>query len=189
MTWTQPTLPGMGRMKRTPLPKENPRAIEGPYKAGSWANVLHHHPDYEHHADAVRTLAYATQDDPQYEAGMQDEHDLVWERRNVPLRAVKNFSTTPGRRQATSGFDPRDTGLGDSRVRHAWTGFLESRGEMTRESQEHPVPPILLIKRGSNYEVADGHHRSEAAKIYGATHINAIVGRSPHKDAVPQVDY
>lgn len=188
--WKQPVLPGMGRMKRVKLPKENPRAIEGPYQAGSWANVVHHHPDYEDHADAVRTLAFSTPDDPDYESYAHgDEHDLVYERRNVPLKAVRNNTTAPGRRQAGQGFDDRYTGLGDSRVRHAWQGFQESRGEMTRESQEHPVPPILLVKRGSGYEVADGHHRSEAAKIYGATHINAIVARSPYKDRVPERDY
>jgi hypothetical protein len=139
------------------------------FKGLSWDHVVTEHPEMAEHEDAVNYLAHATPSDPEAESSM-GVANLSFEHRNVPLRSVRNAS------------DP-----GNPRTSSAMAGYSGQR--LTKDEQTHSVPPVLLVKRGRNYEVADGHHRAEAAKRYGsATHINAVVTRSPTREPFPKHD-
>lgn len=141
------------------------REQKPPLKGASWDQVVQRHPEMAEHDDAVHALAHGTTDDPQGEYSSRSAHDLNFESRNIPLRAVRNART--GDR------------YNDPRVLSAHNGYSAARGGMSRDAQDHKVPPILVVKRGSRYEVADGHHRAEAAKMSSwNTHINAVVARS-----------
>lgn len=63
-------------------------------------------------------------------------------------------------------------GSHDSRVIQARQGYLD-----------HPskVPPLVLVHRHGVYQVADGHHRAEAAASAGRK-VRAYVAYSPHPD-------
>jgi 8-oxo-dGTP pyrophosphatase MutT (NUDIX family) len=67
-------------------------------------------------------------------------------------------------------FNP--SGPNDQRVRNARQGY-----------QEHPdqVPPLVLVKRHNVYQVADGHHRAEAAASLNKS-VRAYVADSPYPD-------
>jgi 8-oxo-dGTP pyrophosphatase MutT (NUDIX family) len=64
-------------------------------------------------------------------------------------------------------------GAGDFRVRSAQCWYQESPDEV--------VPPVLVHRHGV-YQVADGHHRGEAALLEGLGKIPAYVAQSPHED-------
>lgn len=63
-------------------------------------------------------------------------------------------------------------GSDDGRVRRAREGYA---------SDPAKVPPLVLVHRHGVYQVADGHHRAEAAAAAG-THVPAYVAYSPHHD-------
>jgi hypothetical protein len=139
-----------------------------------WGDVTSAHPEMEEHADAVRSLAYGTAADPYTEMSNHTEHDLVYDHRNVPLGSIRHNPDhdNPRTSQAARGYaqSPRQEGVG-------------RLAAMNKATQQHPVPPVLLVQRGGGYEVADGHHRVTAARqTPGATHINAVVTKSPLKD-------
>jgi GNAT superfamily N-acetyltransferase len=68
--------------------------------------------------------------------------------------------------------DYSPSGVNDPRVRSAREGY-----------QQHPneMPPLVLVKRHNVYQVADGHHRAEAAHGLDMP-VNAYVADSPHND-------
>lgn len=116
----------------------------------SWDQVVKSHPEMEEHEYAVNWLAHAHPDDPAAEGS--HVHNLSFRREKVDPAAIK--------------YNP--AGVDDSRTTRARQGYLQGA----------QVPPVLLVKRGKSYEVADGHHRAEAA------HGLARGGRLEHIDAV-----
>lgn len=62
---------------------------------------------------------------------------------------------------------------GDGRIQRARQGYEEKPDKM---------PPVVLVHRHGMYQVADGHHRAQAAKEAGADKIRAYVAYSPHED-------
>lgn len=136
-----------------------------------WDDVTRDHPDLVQHADAVKWLAHATHADPEAD-GTADEHDLTYHERTVPLRSIRGANAERN----------------NPRTQEAMQGY--SGHTLEAEQQTHSVPPVLLVKRGAGYEIADGHHRVTAARRYmHATHINAVVAKSPHKTPLPKLDY
>lgn len=63
-------------------------------------------------------------------------------------------------------------GGGDFRVFRALEGY---------DQDPRKVPPLVLVHRHGVYQVADGHHRAEAAGIAGKK-VRAYVAYSPHAD-------
>lgn len=109
---------------------------------------------------AIRGLAFGRKADP--EAEFADEHDLNFHETHVDPKHVDYA---------------RHGGLSDHRVRHAYEGFKAG----------HDVPPAVLVHRHGVYQVADGHHRAEAAHLAGVK-LPAYVAHSPHPDE-PFSDY
>ena len=139
-----------------------------------WDDVVAQHPEMEDHGDAVHMLAHGTSDDRYAEMSNHSEHDLVYDHRNVPLNSIRHNP------------DPYNPRTDEARRGYAQSPRQSSVGglsEMNKTTQQHGVPPVLLVQRGGKYEVADGHHRVTAARqTAGATHINAVVTKSPLKD-------
>lgn len=139
-----------------------------------WGDVVSQHPEMDEHADAVRGLAHGTAKDRYAEMSNHTEHDLVYDHRNVPLNSIRHNSDpyNPRTDKARRGYAASPTQPGSFGL-----------AQMNKTTQEHHVPPVLLVQRGGGYEVADGHHRVTAARqTAGATHINAVVTKSPLKD-------
>lgn len=135
----------------------------------SWEDITKAHPEMAEHEDTVNMLAHSHEGDRDAEGS--NVGSLKFEHRNVPLSAVRNNQTGDRMR--------------DPRTSEAFSGYQKSR-YMDKEEQNHSVPPVLLVRRGARYEVADGHHRAEAAKMSASnTHINAVVARSPLKTRFP----
>lgn len=63
-------------------------------------------------------------------------------------------------------------GASDPRVSHALEGY---------RSNPEQVPPLVLVHRHGVFQVADGHHRAEAAHIAGVP-VRAFIAHSPHPD-------
>ena len=90
-----------------------------------------------------------------------------------------------------TGVMPHDLPITRERVRPAnfpdWHGGSQYENANSRRNlamkgyQENPaaVPPILLVKRAGEYEVADGTHRISAAIAVGKESIPAWVVHSP----------
>lgn len=68
--------------------------------------------------------------------------------------------------------DFHPSGMYDQRVRNALEGY---------KTNPDSVPPLVLVKRHNVYQVADGHHRAEAAASLGKS-VRAYVAHSPHPD-------
>lgn len=68
--------------------------------------------------------------------------------------------------------DFHPSGMHDQRVRNALEGY---------KTNPDSVPPLVLVKRHNVYQVADGHHRAEAAASLGKS-VRAYVAHSPHPD-------
>ena len=72
-----------------------------------------------------------------------------------------------------------------------YTHLNSRRNLAIKGYQENPasVPPILLVKRAGNYEIADGTHRVSAAIEVGKESIPAWVVHSPLSEPHPGYDY
>jgi 8-oxo-dGTP pyrophosphatase MutT (NUDIX family) len=68
--------------------------------------------------------------------------------------------------------DYSPSGVNDPRVRSAREGYRQ---------HPHEMPPLVLVKRHNVYQVADGHHRAEAAHGLDMP-VRAYVADSPHND-------
>jgi hypothetical protein len=62
-----------------------------------------------------------------------------------------------------------EDGDGDPRVRRAMQGYSQT---------PHKMPPLVLVQRHGVYQVADGHHRAEAANALDMP-VKAYVAQSP----------
>jgi len=91
---------------------------------------------------------------PEYDEG---PWDLDFHLKNVPVSQI----------------DYARHGAGDSRVASARRWY--------RESPDEVVPPVLVHRHGV-YQVADGHHRGEAAALEGKETIPAYVAQSPYEN-------
>lgn len=100
-----------------------------------WDQITAQHPEMAQHEDAVNYLAHAHPGDPYAEGA--GTHNLTFHHADVDPSAIRFNSA----------------GVSDPRTTSARQGYM--RGEK--------VPPVLLVKRGAKYDVADGHHRVEAA--------------------------
>jgi GNAT superfamily N-acetyltransferase/predicted SprT family Zn-dependent metalloprotease len=136
----------------------------------SWDQITERHPetygverdeydepsgDGEDIARAAGTLAFDRPSDPDDE-GWHHASDLDWSLEHVDPRHV----------------DYARHESGDYRVRHALEGY---------RSDPEAVPPAVLVRRHGVYQVADGHHRAEAAHLAGVP-LRAYVAHSPHED-------
>lgn len=105
--------------------------------------------------DAANYLAHETLDDP--DAEHHSVYDMEFHRKTVH---PKNIDFSP-------------SGAQDYRVRHAREGYQNNENEM---------PPLVLVHRHGVYQVADGHHRAEAAHSLNKP-VRAYVAYSPYPDA------
>jgi hypothetical protein len=67
-----------------------------------------------------------------------------------------------------------EDGKWDSRVQHAYRGYKSANPDV--------VPPLVLVHRHGIYQVADGHHRAEAADLAHRPVVPAYVAYSQHPD-------
>lgn len=104
--------------------------------------------------DAANYLAHERAEDP--DAENSSVHDLDFHEETVHPRHI----------------DYSPSGSDDYRVRHAREGY-----------QQHPdqMPPLVLVHRHGVYQVADGHHRAEAADSLDQP-VKAYVAHSPYPD-------
>jgi hypothetical protein len=104
---------------------------------------------------AANDLAHSTPDDPDGDEHSVDE--LTFHHAMVSPHTIDHKRHEPG----------------DYRVQHAAEGY-----------RDHPeqMPPVVLVHRHGVYQVADGHHRAEAAKVAGMKKIHAYVAKSPFPD-------
>lgn len=132
----------------------------------SWDSIGERHPhiygDSEIHEGAegdgdgigwtANYLAHSTPEDP--EAEDHGSWDLTFHSEHVDPRHI----------------DYARHGAGDGRVQHAMEGYRNSPDK---------VPPLVLVHRHGVYQVADGHHRAEAANLTGSK-VRAYVAYSPY---------
>jgi hypothetical protein len=124
------------------------------------------HPDREDNGihDAALYLAHATPDDPEGESAW--EHDGgehgSYTRRRVPVSLIAKTDVS-----------------GSHRVDQAREGYRSGAA----------VPPVILTARNGQYEIADGHHRTAAARQVGLKTLDAYVMRSPHRTPLPPREY
>lgn len=109
-------------------------------------------------SDVVQMLALSTPDNPVGED--TDPTGLSISRGRIPVSELPNYGMTDD----------------DVRVREAHQGY---------RTNPSAVPPILVVRRAGSYEIADGSHRTHAARLLGKEHIPAWVVHSPHKDLAP----
>lgn len=129
----------------------------------TWDEIAEKHPhvygeesgDGDGIGDAASHLAHSRPSDPDAEG--HSVHDLEFESRHVDPKHVDYARTGDG--------------LKDSRVKRAYDGF--KRGAR--------IPPAVLVHRHGVYQVADGHHRAEAAHLAGVK-LPAYVAHSPYPD-------
>jgi hypothetical protein len=110
--------------------------------------------------DSVTAFALGTPSDPMAESS--SSYDLPISRARVPLSALPDHGTS-----------------GAARIGRAQEGYRTSPSS---------VPPILLVQRAGRYDIADGHHRVQAARNLGREHIPAWVVHSPLKEPHPGFD-
>ncbi|MFD7835613.1 hypothetical protein [Streptomyces sp. NPDC059761] len=136
----------------------------------SWDEIGARHPeiygDPEHHGetahgadgpgigDAANHLAHDRPGDPGAEGS--SVHDLSFRMEHIDPAHI----------------DYARHGLGDGRVNRAYEGY---------KNDPSRVPPLVLVHRHGTYQVADGHHRAEAAHAAGRK-AWAYVAHSPHPD-------
>lgn len=100
-----------------------------------WDSVTQLHPEMAEHEDVVNLLANAHPEDPYAEGG--HVYGLAFRHEQVDPSLIRY----------------NRAGASDPRTTSARQGYLRGAD----------VPPLLLVKRGKKYDVADGHHRAEAA--------------------------
>ncbi|QDN95012.1 hypothetical protein FNV58_01370 (plasmid) [Streptomyces sp. RLB1-9] len=117
------------------------------------------HGEAAEHADgqmigwAANDLAHSTRDDP--DAERHDISELTFHRAMVDPHTI----------------DHKRHGSSDGRVASAVEGYKKNPDEM---------PPVVLVHRHGVFQVADGHHRTEAAKAVGMDKVPAYVAKSPY---------
>jgi hypothetical protein len=155
----------------TPLkPSLNALQVEanstGPF---SWDEIGERHPhvygDPEYHGEAAEGadgegigwaanhLAHNRPDDPHDESS--DVHSLEFHLQHINPQHI----------------DFKHHGGGDGRVENASRGYAEN---------PEKVPPLVLVHRHGVYQVADGHHRAQAAYERRMDSVPAYVAHSPH---------
>lgn len=138
-------------------------------KTVSWEDISRYHPGlygpeegYDDEEDddphgmgwAANHLAFDRPEDPNAEGSS------VWELNFHPERVDPKH------------IDYARHGHGDPRVLRAEQGY---------KTNSESVPPLLLVHRHGVYQVADGHHRAEAAHRTG-NKVRAYVAYSPHEN-------
>lgn len=135
----------------------------------TWDEIGERHPDVygdpEVHGEDVRgdgegigwAAAHLAFNRPGHEEPDEGSYDLDFHLQDVPVHQI----------------DYARAGMDDPRVASARRWYQESPDEV--------VPPVLVHRHGV-YQVADGHHRSEAAGYWGLPTIPAYVAQSPHED-------
>jgi hypothetical protein len=131
--------------------------------AYSWDEIGHLHPhvygegdeDSEGIAGAANELAHGREADPEAEGSSVDDLKFHYQR-------VK-----------PSQIDHMRQERGDPRVASAAEGYRHNPDQ---------VPPLVLVHRHGVYQVADGHHRAQAAKEAKVSSVPAYVAYSPHED-------
>lgn len=158
--------------KRTPKQKAPKTTTWSSDKPLSWEEVGNRHPslygerelhgerangsDGEGIGSAANELAYDRPDDPGAEGSTVD--DLTFHRETVDPRHIDYA------RNGKHGYDQR--------VENAYEGY---------KTDPSSVPPLVLVHRHGMYQVADGHHRAEAAARAGEK-VRAYVAYSPFPD-------
>ncbi|WP_428957930.1 ParB/RepB/Spo0J family partition protein [Streptomyces sp. cg35] len=138
----------------------------GPF---SWDEIGERHPhvygDPEFHGEAAEGadgegigsaanhLAHDRPEDPDAEGS--DVHSLEFHLQHINPRHI----------------DFQRHGGGDGRVESARQGYSKNPGQ---------VPPLVLVHRHGVYQVADGHHRAQAAYESRMDSVPAYVAHSPH---------
>ncbi len=175
----QSLIPGQGELfdlppgaQEMPAPKSQKPSDGFSLKDGplSWDDIGARHPalygDHEYHGAAARHsdgsgigeaanyLAHDRDDDPEAEGS--SVHDLAFHSEMVHPDHIDNAYS----------------GSSDPRVQQAERGY---------ESDPKQVPPLVLVHRHGVYQVADGHHRAEAAERADKK-VRAYVAYSPHSD-------
>lgn len=162
--YTQPT-----RVSDNP-PQHSGQRVALLHTALSWDEIGDRHPhvygDSEIHGDAAdgadgpgigsaaNYLAHETPEDPDGEG--HSEHELEFRARTVHPRHI----------------DYSPSGSDDYRVKRAREGY---------QTQPEMMPPLVLVKRHNVYQVADGHHRAEAAASLNQP-VRAYIADSPYPD-------
>lgn len=141
-----------------------------PARTLSWDEIGDRHPhvygDSEIHGEAADggdgsgigdTANYLAHERPGHQdAEDSSVHDLDFHEQTVHPRHI----------------DYSPSGLDDARVQRAMQGYRQHPGKM---------PPLVLVHRHGVYQVADGHHRAEAADHLDMP-VKAYVAHSPHPD-------
>jgi len=136
----------------------------------TWDEIGERHPglygDPEVHGDAADgadgegigwAAAHLAFNRPGHDEHDEGSWDLDFHLQDVPVHQI----------------DYARAGMDDPRVRSARRWYQEAPDEV--------VPPVLVHRHGV-YQVADGHHRSEAAAYWDLPTIPAYVAQSPHED-------
>lgn len=131
--------------------------------AYSWDEIGQMHPhvygegneDSEGIAGAANELAHGREADPEAERSSAD--DLKFHFKRVKPSQIDHMRQDKG----------------DSRVADAAHGYRNNPDQ---------VPPLVLVHRHGVYQVADGHHRAQAAKDAKVSSVPAYVAYSPHQD-------
>ena len=117
----------------------------------SWSDISAKHPDYARDEGihwASTVLATGDED------AHIDDVAPVYRQKSVPLSSIRDSGTR---------FDTRN-----SRMTSALEGY-RSKANM---------PPVVLVHKDGEHEVADGHHRVTAARHLGLSHIPAYVANA-----------
>jgi 8-oxo-dGTP pyrophosphatase MutT (NUDIX family) len=155
-----------------PISEPGPQALmqRKGSKALSWDEIGDRHPevygDSEIHGDAADgadgpgigdAVNYLAHERPGHlDAEDTSVHDLDFHEQTVHPRHI----------------DYKPSGVNDPRVTRAREGYRQ---------HPHEMPPLVLVKRHNVYQVADGHHRAEAAHGLNIP-VRAYVAESPHPD-------
>jgi hypothetical protein len=111
------------------------------------------HADGEMIGSAANDLAHSHPDDP--DAENHHVSELTFHRAMVDPHTI----------------DHKRHESGDGRVASAVEGYRKNPEQM---------PPLVLVHRHGVFQVADGHHRAEAAKAVGMDKVPAYVTKSPY---------
>jgi hypothetical protein len=120
--------------------------------------------DPYNHGSAANELAHARSEDPEAEGS--SVYDLEFHPQRVDPKHID--------------YNPHPDKLRDGRVNQAYEGYKKNPDS---------VPPLLLVHRHGVYQVADGHHRAQAAALAGVKP-RAYVAYSPHeKEPFPDEEH
>ena len=111
-------------------------------------------------SDVVNAFAHGTPDNPDADFTIAD--NLPISRDRVSVSNLPNYHRN-----------------NDERMKSAVRGY---------QNNPASVPPILLVKRAGNYEIADGHHRIAAARTIGKKSLPAWVVHSPLSEPYPDAN-